>query len=77
MRINCSDDIPKTSNSFLHIFYHTFRLCLISWEGLYGKEIHESVKKALSFLSVKIREIGITIYPWFLWQVSLLTAKSQ
>ena len=42
---------------------------------IYGKEIRERAKKSASSFVHKIREIGTTIYPWLLWQVSLPTAK--
>ena len=42
---------------------------------IYGKEIRERAKKSASSFVHKIREIGTTIYPWLLWQVSLSTAK--
>ncbi len=56
------------------VMKYTSGLCLISWEGLYSKEINDSVKKSPSFCLQKIREISMHNLSAVLWQVSLLTA---
>ncbi len=66
---------PSSFHDSCTLLSYTFGLCLISWEGLYGKEIDESVRKSPSSCLQKIREIGmLNLSAVLTWQVSLLTA---
>jgi hypothetical protein len=58
---------------------YTFGLCLISWEGLYGKEIKRECKEISEFLFAKNSgKLLCTLHNLssVLWQVSLLTATT-